>query len=145
MSRTIFINVCNRCRHGHSRRTHILRIALVSVIFAEKTLPSKTCWAQFLAPPSEGRPRQPPMSPVGRTGPVYSGVGWVRSARSPPPQAHMASPISSVGCICFLLQWTHPLGPGLRHGYTAQVNAINAQATNRGFLPLRPLSIRTLE
>src|SRR4029434_8376288 len=44
---------------------------------AKKTLSSKTktqflfiyffCWAQFFAPPSEWRPRRPPIPPVGKT------------------------------------------------------------------------------
>src|SRR4029434_88339 len=28
------------------------------------------CWAQFFAPPSEWRPRRPPIPPVGKTAPV---------------------------------------------------------------------------
>src|SRR4029434_9377444 len=37
------------------------------------------CWAQFFAPPSEWRPRRPPIPPVGKTAPEYtSGQLWVK-------------------------------------------------------------------
>src|SRR4029434_6454232 len=32
------------------------------------------CWAQFFAPPSEWRPRRPPIPPVGKTAPVRVSV-----------------------------------------------------------------------
>ncbi|CAB1442739.1 unnamed protein product, partial [Pleuronectes platessa] len=34
--------------------------------------------AQFLAPPSRWRSRQPPLSPIGRTGPAWRGIVWPR-------------------------------------------------------------------
>src|SRR4029434_4898729 len=37
------------------------------------------CWAQFFAPPSEWRPRRPPIPPVGKNAPAHTHTSYMLS------------------------------------------------------------------
>src|SRR4029434_10821537 len=99
------------------------------------------CWAQFFAPPSEWRPRRPPIPPVGKTAPAHThthntdtiqvqGSTSCHILKQPPASSTRILPSLS---LC--LHWQHTLSH--THTHTLTHTHTHTHSHTRVFLGVR--------